>query len=346
MDRYRSYGAQDDQPAQVGDDAFLGVDEYNAPENIKPGNVQNAINCDFTQQDVITRGGFVARFGMGQYVDSRSSSLVIPRAAPKWTARSAATASTFWNSIAYGSQIFVAVGDGGVINTSPDGTTWTARTSPGTFDIKKVVYANGVFVAVGSTSGSVSKPIIRSTDGVTWSFVAGGASGSFTTIVYAGTPSGAGAGIYWWLAIGNGAYCASTDNGATFGSRVTDSTLADVTDAAFGNNDFLAVTSTGKIVTCPLTLSGIVWTIQQTLTGAPNLLSVNYCGGCWIATGSPNGSQNAIFTSTDSVTWTSYDGHFDTQSVRCPICPDKTFIMGGGNDGGEGSDVTGDLHAG
>ena len=51
MDRYRSYGAQDDQPAQIGDNALLGVDEYNAPENIKPGNVQNAVNVDFSPQD-------------------------------------------------------------------------------------------------------------------------------------------------------------------------------------------------------------------------------------------------------------------------------------------------------
>jgi len=59
MNRYRSYGNLDDQPLSVGDNSFIGVDEYNAPENIKPGNVQQAVNHDFTSQDGNTRGGFV-----------------------------------------------------------------------------------------------------------------------------------------------------------------------------------------------------------------------------------------------------------------------------------------------
>jgi hypothetical protein len=59
MDRYRSYGQNDDQPKQVGDGAFIGVDEYNAPENIREGNVQKAVNHDFSSQDANTRGGFV-----------------------------------------------------------------------------------------------------------------------------------------------------------------------------------------------------------------------------------------------------------------------------------------------
>ena len=59
MDRYRSYGQNDDQPKQVGDGAFIGVDEYNAPENIREANVQKAVNHDFSSQDANTRGGFV-----------------------------------------------------------------------------------------------------------------------------------------------------------------------------------------------------------------------------------------------------------------------------------------------
>ena len=43
MNRYRSYGELDDQPKTVGDGLFIGVDEYNAPENIRPGNVQKAV---------------------------------------------------------------------------------------------------------------------------------------------------------------------------------------------------------------------------------------------------------------------------------------------------------------
>lgn len=59
MNRYRSYGERDDQPQVVGDGAFKGVDEYNAIENIAEGEVQQAVNMDFTSQDAVTRGGFV-----------------------------------------------------------------------------------------------------------------------------------------------------------------------------------------------------------------------------------------------------------------------------------------------
>ena len=64
MNRYRSYGELDDQPKTVGDGSFIGVDEYNAPENIRPGNVQKAVNHDFTSQDANTRGGFVLLHGL------------------------------------------------------------------------------------------------------------------------------------------------------------------------------------------------------------------------------------------------------------------------------------------
>ena len=59
MERYRAYGQEDDQPLSVGDENFLGVDEYNDPENVRPGYVQNAINTDFTTGNAKTRGGFV-----------------------------------------------------------------------------------------------------------------------------------------------------------------------------------------------------------------------------------------------------------------------------------------------
>ena len=82
MNRYRSYGERDDQPQVVGDGAFKGVDEYNAIENIAEGEVQQAVNMDFTSQDAVTRGGFVclpATSRLGNPIgfrDSNGSTLV------------------------------------------------------------------------------------------------------------------------------------------------------------------------------------------------------------------------------------------------------------------------------
>lgn len=59
MDRYRSYGATDDSPKIEGDTVFLGVNQFDSPENLKQGECQNAVNVDMTTGNVATRGGFV-----------------------------------------------------------------------------------------------------------------------------------------------------------------------------------------------------------------------------------------------------------------------------------------------
>ena len=336
MNRYRSYGQQDDQPQVAGDQAFLGVNEYDTPQNLTPGEVQKAVNIDFKTQSAETRGGVFGRYGMGMSYNVNSDP--VSRVSPVWTLRTAASAGTAWNSVVYGNGLFVAVGNGGIINTSPDGITWTARTCPGTFDIKKVAFGKGVFVAVGTATGLVTKPIIRSTDGITWSFVAGSASGSFTSVVYAGSYPGTG-GYDVWMAVGNGRWSASTDSGATFAAAATNVALNDATDVGFGNSLYMAVTSTGKIVTSPFSYTlGVVWTIQQTLTDSPALYSVGYCNGCWIATGQAAFSVNdeAIFVSSDGTTFTGIGG-FNEQIVRCPIYAANLFFAVGNDSPGEGA---------
>ena len=49
----------------------------------------------------------------------------------------------------YGNGRFVAVGEDGTILTSPDGVSWTRRTSGTSNRLEGVAYGNGLFVAVG-----------------------------------------------------------------------------------------------------------------------------------------------------------------------------------------------------
>ena len=51
--------------------------------------------------------------------------------------------------ITYGNNLFVAVGVSGTILTSPDGITWTSRTSGTNNWLDGITYGNGLFVAVG-----------------------------------------------------------------------------------------------------------------------------------------------------------------------------------------------------
>jgi len=57
----------------------------------------------------------------------------------------------------------VTVGYSGTILTSPDGITWTARSSGTLNNLNGVAYGNSIYVAVG-----YSGAILTSPDGITW----------------------------------------------------------------------------------------------------------------------------------------------------------------------------------
>lgn len=83
--------------------------------------------------------------------------------------------------IAYGNDVFVAMGGGNTIATSPgtSGTTWTQRTSPasGTAAWGYLTFQNGIFVAVNTASIAYT-----STDGITWTAGAAIATTGLTTM--------------------------------------------------------------------------------------------------------------------------------------------------------------------
>jgi hypothetical protein len=60
--------------------------------------------------------------------------------------------------VTYGNGLFVAVGEWGTILTSPDGVTWTARTSGTSNLLYDVTYGNGTFVAVGEWGTILTSP--------------------------------------------------------------------------------------------------------------------------------------------------------------------------------------------
>jgi hypothetical protein len=115
-------------------------------------------------------------------------------------------------SITYNnSNMYVAVGDTGQIYSSPDGVTWTSRTSQfGTSYIFDVAHANGVFVAVGA-AGKIS----TSSDGITWTArTANMSTNEIRAVTY---------GNSLWVAVGagggttnTGGITYSSDNGVTW----------------------------------------------------------------------------------------------------------------------------------
>jgi hypothetical protein len=81
-----------------------------------------------------------------------------------WTTRKISDGTAI-NQIAYnGSNLYVAVGEAGVLFTSANGLTWTSRTSGfGAQPIYTITFGNGIWVAAGGNG-----VITTSTDGITW----------------------------------------------------------------------------------------------------------------------------------------------------------------------------------
>ena len=75
--------------------------------------------------------------------------------------------------------MFVTVGDSGTILTSPDGTSWTKRTSGTSEYLFGVTYGNGLFVTVGN-----SGTILTSTDGTTWTSKTSGTTQNLWGVTY------------------------------------------------------------------------------------------------------------------------------------------------------------------
>src|SRR5882762_4176671 len=67
--------------------------------------------------------------------------------------------------VAFGRNIFVAVGTGGMIMTSKEGMEWTRRESGTIARLHAVAFGDGQFIAVGD-----SGTILGSVDGANWTW--------------------------------------------------------------------------------------------------------------------------------------------------------------------------------
>jgi hypothetical protein len=71
-------------------------------------------------------------------------------------------------AVVYGNGVFVAVGQGGAVWRSADGRQWTRSTNPTTTSLRAVAHGSAGFVACGDLT------LITSQDGVTWTAVDSG----------------------------------------------------------------------------------------------------------------------------------------------------------------------------
>jgi hypothetical protein len=330
MDRYRTTYPKDDPPIVVGDNEFVGVDQYSARDNIAPGLVADAVNCDFTSRNMQTRGGFVCLPALG----------AAPFSSSAWVSRTSA-ADNDWQAIAYGNGIFVAVSNTGVGNrvmTSPTGVTWTIRTSAADNSWNGVAFGNGIFVAVASSGAS---RVMTSPDGITWTSRTAATANSWQSVAFGGgvftavSPDGASTRAMWstdgitWTAslvvgpssdsawqsitygggyfvivadsvVGAAVYSAYSSDGATWVASTAPARQWKA--VTYGNGLYVAVASSGTGDRV-MTTSGVpsTWTIG-TSAADNNWKSVAYGSGQFIAV-STSGTGDRVMASGNGLSW-------------------------------------------
>ena len=210
-------------------------------------------------------------------------------------------------AVAWNGNIWVGVGFSGVA-TSPDGVTWTFRSSIFTTAGYDIVWADSLklWIAVGTGTNAIA----TSPDGVNWTSRVTVQTGalSFTTGGYRIGWSGS-----LLVVTGNGTFnsVAISTNGTTWrflGLAITASTLG--YGGVVWNGQLWAAVSDGA-TNIWTSLNGITWTSRATLT-AGNCRSIAWNGTQFLVLG----SSTWCSTSPDGFTWTMRNTQPSTTLVR------------------------------
>jgi len=206
---------------------------------------------------------------------------------------------------AYGNGVLVAVGFGGTVQTSTDGTNWTVVERSFSSSLNGVVFGNGKFVAVGSKGG-----IYTSTDGNNWVAQSSGTTTNLLTVSHGNSTfvvGGAGGTI---LTSGNAVQWTLTNTG--------DNT--DMIWSAAGNGKFILPTpppASAAAWTWPnakvwVSTNGSSWSLQTVAGGNARLHQVAFANGKFVAilhafTYVPvlhtSITVQFVYSSTDGVSW-------------------------------------------
>jgi len=184
-----------------------------------------------------------------------------------------------WNDVKWGGGRFVAVGDGGSIASSTDGTHWTHSDSPDRTYWQSVAWGGAAgWVALGG-----DKLVATSPDGLAWT----------VQPALAANPS---AGV---IAFGNGVFVATSAAGSwvsTDGKTWT-TVAANLSGIAFGNGVFVGVAAGGPVASA----DGRTWPAGAgaAITTPYNNDGVAFGNGTFLAT-----SSGTVSTSTDGRAWT------------------------------------------
>lgn len=184
-----------------------------------------------------------------------------------------------YNGITYSSALglYVAVGDQGIIQTSPNGTTWTFRTS-GVYGLSQAAWSPALarFVVVGN-----SGTILTSSDGITWTSQTSGTANQLRGVTWSVTFS-------MFIAVGASGTILTSPDGITWTAR-TSPLNQQFNAVAAGGGFSLYIMAVGNSGACIVSSDGITWTTQATGIGNSynDVIYVNSysSNGLWILVG-------------------------------------------------------------
>jgi hypothetical protein len=240
-------------------------------------------------------------FGLNPQVNSTLANIAVTKLVAQ------TTPSGSWGSVCWSPKLrlFVCGGTGGASNsimTSPDGVTWTTRTTPGNVAIGNICWAPGLqlFVAISNTTNAM----MTSPDGVTWTSRAIGTSG-MVTICW--SPE-----LQLLVAVGftGSSNVLTSPDGITWTARTPANTNTHWWSVAWSAEVglFVAcgdqVAGSQYIMTSP---DGITWTGRALAASTVALHSIVWAKelGLFVGAAYDNGITNdTILTSPDGINWT------------------------------------------
>lgn len=199
-----------------------------------------------------------------------------------WTDRSLGDLWVMFNKVIWTGTRFVAVADFAEVFTSPDGINWTQRSSG--YDLYGVIWDGSQYIAVGEKGYVLTSP-----DGDSWTYYYSGDYEFLRDVATDGS---------LYAVVEQDVIYTTTD----FVTWSPDSTTSGGRAVIYGGGQFVAVNTGlvgGEAYTSP---DGSAW--ARTDTGTQGLRDVVYDGsGQYVAVG----TGGTIATSSDAATWTTRD---------------------------------------
>ena len=207
--------------------------------------------------------------------------------------------SLLWG-LAYGNGLFVAVGAGGTVRTSPDGIVWTGRVSGLSGFTRAAIYANGMFMIGGTDPTGTIGELATSSDGMMW---------TKQTLPAAWTND-----IVHWIAYGNGTWiigggnlgrvARSLDNGITWTvvgpTALSGGGLNLYGGIAYSNGVWMVVGASNTISRS--TDNGATWAVITAGWDNGRLLASGR--GMFLLSANKGGGVDKFYTSVDGLLWT------------------------------------------